>query len=173
MQIKEIKELIRLIEGSQIEEFELERAGTRIRVKKPSSTSSPVATPPPSPAREAGAAVGQAEGVREVEAGSAKRVEEASEPLHVFTAPIVGTFFLAHKPDSDPFVEPGSSVEPGQVICIIEAMKIFNQIESDIEGELVRILVENGQPVEYGEALFEIRLSSQSDVQEDSSSESR
>ena len=173
MQIKEIEELIRLIEGSQIEEFELERAGTRIRIKKPSSTSSPVTTPPPSAAREAGPAIGQAEGVREVGAGSEKGVEEASEPLHVFTAPIVGTFFLTHKPDADPFVEPGSSVEPGQVICIIEAMKIFNQIESDIEGELVRILVENGQPVEYGEALFEIRLSSQSDAQEDSSSESR
>ncbi len=170
MQIKEIEELIRLIERSQIEEFELERAGTRIRLKKPASA--PVA-PPPTAAREAGSAVEQAEGVSEVEVAPEKGLEAAAEPLHVFTAPIVGTFYLTPKPDADPLLEPGSPVEPGQVICIIEAMKIFNQIESDVEGELVRILVENGQPVEYGEALFEIRLSSQSDVQEDSSSESR
>ena len=168
MQIEEIEELIRLIERSQIEEFELERAGTRIRLKKPASA--PVAPSPPTAAREA---VEQAEGVSEVEVAPEKGLEAAAEPLHVFTAPIVGTFYLTPKPDADPLVEPGSPVQPGQVICIIEAMKIFNQIESDVEGELVRILVENGQPVEYGEALFEIRLSSQSDVQEDSSSESR
>ena len=173
MQIEEIEKLIRLIERSQIEEFELERAGTRIRLKKPASTSAPVATSPPTTAREAGSTVEQVESVSEVEVGPEKGVETAAEPLHLFTAPIVGTFYLTPKPDAEPLVEPGSPVEPGQVICIIEAMKIFNQIESDIEGELVRILVENGQPVEYGEALFAIRLSSQSDVQEDSSSESR
>ena len=170
MQIEEIEELIRLIERSQIEEFELERAGTRIRLKKPASA--PVA-PPPTAAREAGSAVEQAEGVSEVEVAPEKGLEAAAEPLHVFTAPIVGTFYLTPKPDADPLVEAGSPVQPGQVICIIEAMKIFNQIESDVEGKLVSILVENGQPVEYGEALFEIRLSSESDVQEDSSSESR
>ncbi len=169
MQIKEIEELIQLIERSQIEEFELERAGTRIRVKKATSAAPPVATAPAT-TREADSAVEPAEGVNlQPETG----VGEKAERLHVFTAPIVGTFFLTPKPDADPLVEPGSPVQIGQVICIIEAMKIFNQIESDIEGELVRILVENGQPVEYGEALFEIRLSSQSDVQEDSSSESR
>ena len=173
MQINEIEELIRLIERSQIEEFELERGGTRIRLKKPTRAWEPDAAPPPTPTREAGSAVEQAEGVGEVKVRPEEGVEEASEPLHVFTAPIVGTFYLLPKPDADPFVEPGSPVEPGQMICIIEAMKIFNQIESDVEGELVRILVENGQPVEYGEALFEIRLSSQSDVQEDSSSKSR
>ncbi len=173
MQIKEIEALIRLIERSQIEEFELERAGTRIRVKKPSGAPAPVVTSPPPgvPADEATA--GQSEGIGEDAAGPAQSAGRESERLHVFTAPIVGTFYLTLKPDADPFVEPGSPIRPGQVICIIEAMKIFNQIESDIEGELVRILVENGQPVEYGEALFEIRLSSQSDVQEDSSSESR
>lgn len=173
MEIEEIEELIRLIERSQIEEFELERKGTRIRLKKPASASAPVATSPPTAVREADSAVEQAEGVSEVEAGPEKGVEATAEPLHVFTAPIVGTFFLTPKPDADPLVEPGSPVEPGQVICIIEAMKIFNQIESDVEGKLVSILVKNGQPVEYGEALFEIRLSSESDVQEDSSSESR
>ncbi len=170
MQMKEIEELIQLIERSQIEEFELERAGTRIRVKKATSAAPPVAPPPPATAREAGSVVEPVEGV---EVQPEKEVEEEAEQLHVFSAPIVGTFYLTHKPDADPLVEPGSPVQTGQVICIIEAMKIFNQIESDVEGEVVRILVENGQPVEYGEALLEIRLSSQSDVQEDSSSESR
>ena len=170
MQIKEIEELIRLIERSQIEEFELERAGTRIRMKKPTSSAPPIATPPPAATQEVGSAAEPAEGV---EVHLEKGVEEETEPLHVFTAPIVGTFYLTPKPDADSLVELGSPVQTGQVICIIEAMKIFNQIESDVEGKLVRILVENGQPVEYGEALFEIRLSSQSDVQEDSSSESR
>ena len=163
MQIKEIEELIRLIERSQIDEFELERAGTRIRVKKAASAAPPAVT------REAVSAVEAAPDV----APPQERARDEAQPLHVFTAPIVGTFYLTPKPDADPLVEPGSPVQTGQVICIIEAMKIFNQIESDVEGELVRILVENGQPVEYGEALFEIRLSSQSDVQEDSSSESR
>jgi acetyl-CoA carboxylase biotin carboxyl carrier protein len=168
MQIKEIEELIRLIERSQIEEFELERAGTRILIKKANSAAPSTATPPPAAAGVVGSAE-QAEGVGiQLQEGV-----EPDEPLHVFTAPIVGTFYLTPKPDADPLVEPGSPVQTGQVICIIEAMKIFNQIESDVEGELVRILVENGQPVEYGEVLFEIRLSSQSDVQEDSSSESR
>ena len=166
MQIKEIEELIRLIERSQIEEFELERADTRILIKKANSAAPSTATPPPAAAGLVGSAE-QAEGV------GVQPQEGADEPLHVFTAPIVGTFYLTPKPDADPLVEPGSPVQTGQVICIIEAMKIFNQIESDVEGELVRILVENGQPVEYGEVLFEIRLSSQSDVQEDSSSESR
>ena len=170
MQIKEIEELIQLIERSQIEEFELERAGTRIRVKKATSVPPPVVTPPPATAREVGSAAAQAEGL---DVPPEKGVEAEAEPLHVFRAPIVGTFYLTPKPDADLLVEAGSPVHTGQVICIIEAMKIFNQIESDVEGELVRILVENGQPVEYGEALFEIRLSSQSDVQEDSSSESR
>ncbi len=170
MQLKEIEELVRLIERSQIEEFELERAGTRIRVKKATNAAPRVVTPPPATAREVTSATERAGGV---EVQPERGIEEEAEPFHVFTAPIVGTFYLTPKPDANPLVEPGSPVQTGQVICIIEAMKIFNQIESDVEGELVRILVENGQPVEYGEALFEIRLSSQSDVQEDSSSESR
>ena len=83
---------------------------------------------------------------------------DLDESLHLFEAPIVGTFYLSSKPDAPPFVEIGQQIQEGTVLCIIEAMKIFNQIESDIAGEVVRILVENGQPVEYGEALFELRL---------------
>ena len=83
---------------------------------------------------------------------------ELDESLHLFKSPIVGTFYLSSKPDAPAFVEIGQQVQEGTVLCIIEAMKIFNQIESDITGEIVRVLAENGQPVEYGETLFEIRL---------------
>jgi acetyl-CoA carboxylase biotin carboxyl carrier protein len=80
-----------------------------------------------------------------------------AEDLHIVKSPIVGTFYVAAGPDADPFVSIGSKVETGQVLCIIEAMKLMNEIESDAAGEIVRIFVENGHPVEYGEALFGIR----------------
>ncbi len=161
MQIEEIEELIRLIERSQIEEFELERKGTRIRIRKPSGgAAAPGPADPPPAARDETPPAGDAAVPGTVETGPAGAAGETAEQLHVFSAPIVGTFYLTPKPDAESLVEVGGTIEPGQVICIIEAMKIFNQIESDVEGELVRILVENGQPVEFGEALFEIRTSS-------------
>ena len=83
---------------------------------------------------------------------------QKEEANFFFEAPIVGTFYITPKPDADPFVKVGNQVENGTVLCIIEAMKIFNQIESDVEGEIIKILVENGQPVEYGQPLFEIRV---------------
>jgi acetyl-CoA carboxylase biotin carboxyl carrier protein len=96
----------------------------------------------------------------EVEVAPESPQEEVTEEeFHVFAAPIVGTFYITPKPDAEPFVQVGDKVSQSTVLCIIEAMKIFNQIESDVEGEIVSILVENGQPVEYGEPLFEIRLS--------------
>ena len=81
----------------------------------------------------------------------------AGEDFHVIKSPIVGTFYSAASPGADPYVSAGSRVEPGQVLCIIEAMKLMNEIESDVAGEVVRVLAENGQPVEYGQPLFGIR----------------
>ena len=150
MHIKEIRELIELIEESSVvEEFEMERAGVRIRIRKTLSTSAVPAsgelsaTPlapetsviasPPSPVTKA-------------------------EPHFVFEAPIVGTFYAASQPDAEPFVKIGDQVKSGSVLCVIEAMKIFNQIESDVDGEIIKILVENGQPIEYGQPLFEIKV---------------
>ncbi|MFY9804077.1 MAG: acetyl-CoA carboxylase biotin carboxyl carrier protein, partial [Candidatus Acidiferrales bacterium] len=80
-----------------------------------------------------------------------------SEDLHIVKSPIVGTFYTSASPGTEPFVAIGAKVESGQVLCIIEAMKLMNEIESDVAGEVVRIFVENGHPVEYGEALFGIR----------------
>lgn len=148
MQIKEISELIELIEGSAIEEFELERSGVRIRIRKGAgavqSRVTALEVPSDSP-------------VEVMPGGEPEGGTSTERPTKMFKAPIVGTFYSSPKPDAEPFVKIGDVVHKGSVVCIIEAMKIFNQIESDIEGEVVRILVENGQPVEYGEPLFEVR----------------
>lgn len=154
MQVKEIAELIEIIERSAIEEFELERSGVRIRVRKASPNAAPVKAIINSPS----------ETPEEAPAGAAPALAQvpSSEETtrHIFKAPIVGTHYLAPKPDAEPFVKVGDRVTKGAVLCIIEAMKIFNQIESDVDGVITRILVENGQPVEYGEPLFEIQLDS-------------
>lgn len=159
MQIKELEELIQLIERSEIEEFELERSGTKIKIRKSRSDEDTRAVLVPAPLGP-----GTPVPSTEIEASpdtSSPAMEtppDLDKSLHLFTSPIVGTFYLSSKPDAPPFIEIGQQIQEGTVLCIIEAMKIFNQIESDITGEVVRILAENGQPVEYGEALFEIRL---------------
>ena len=150
MNIKEIRELLQLIEEAAIEEFEMERSGVRIRIKKSGGSR------PDWPA--AGMETAD-QNTAQVAVGASKPPEE-KESLYIFKAPIVGTFYLTAKPDAEPFVRPGDHVTKGSVLCIIEAMKLFNQIESDVEGEVVRILQENGRPVEYGEPLFEIRAES-------------
>jgi acetyl-CoA carboxylase biotin carboxyl carrier protein len=150
MNIKEIRELIELIEQSNIEEFEMERSGVRIRISKtltgPLVTQRPTVVETPLPDSS--------------EKIPTEETPEKEESNHIFTAPIVGTFYLTPKPDAEPFVKAGDHVTESTVLCIIEAMKIFNQIECDIEGDIIRILVENGQPVEYGQPLFEIQVNS-------------
>lgn len=155
MKISEIKELIGLLEDSAIEEFEMEKSGVRIRLRKSVGRTAAAGSAEP-PAGEA-----EPNPVEAAALPAAVQKEAAGDQdLHLFTAPIVGTFYITPKPDAEPFVQVGTAVQPGKVLCIIEAMKIFNQIESDVEGEIVEVLVENGQPVEFGEALFKIRLSS-------------
>jgi len=149
MEINEIKELLEIIQDSTIDEFEMEKSGVKVKIKK-----SCVGTPLSEVPRQVLPAVAP---VTAPEAGPAAEKEE-EEGIHLFRAPIVGTFYLTPKPDADPFVEVGSRVTQSTVLCIIEAMKIFNQIECDVSGEIVKVLVENGKPVEYGEPLFKIRL---------------
>lgn len=148
MNIKEIRELIQLIEESAVEEFEMERAGVRIRVRKTPVSSLKDSTKNLQLSSE-DAPKTEVE-VLEVPPGKIQSNQ-------IFEAPIVGTFYLTPKPDAEPFVEIGDRVSKGTVLCVIEAMKIFNQIESDIDGVIVNILVESGQPVEYGQPLFEIQ----------------
>ncbi len=151
MQFKEIAELIEIIGRSSIEEFELERSGVRIRVRKSSPRSESIRD-------DAGTVAVQRQTREDVPEESSVLPAKKDETAHVFKAPIVGTFYLTPKPDADSFVKVGDRVGKGTVLCIIEAMKIFNQIECDVAGEISKILVDNGQPVEYGEPLFEIRV---------------
>ncbi|MFZ3214927.1 MAG: acetyl-CoA carboxylase biotin carboxyl carrier protein [Candidatus Acidiferrales bacterium] len=155
--LSEIEKLLDFMRKHGLEEFEYEREGFRIRLKKPSAAPASYAQAPPpeivvaAPAPHAAHAPSAAP-PREPAADAGR-----SEDLHIVKSPIVGTFYVAAGPDADPFVKVGSKVDVGQVLCIIEAMKLMNEIESDAAGEIVRVFVENGQPVEYGEALFGIR----------------
>jgi len=154
MNIKEIRELIALIEQSNIDEFEMERSGVRIRIRKtlpaPTIPGAEIATETTSTHPSA----------EKLIAETPEEEEEKEGEIYIFKAPIIGTFYLTPKPDAEPLVKPGDHVSENTVLCIIEAMKIFNQIECDREGEIIKILVENGQPVEYGQPLFEIQVKS-------------
>ncbi len=151
----EIKELMEYIENSSFVEFQLERAGFKIKLVKgsppaPAVPAGPVAAAPPPPAAVPAPAPGP-----DAAAARAAAIEAAN--VHVVKSPIVGTFYRSSGPGQRPFVEPGDQVKKGQILCIVEAMKLMNEIESDCDGEVLEALVANGQPVEYGEPLFKIR----------------
>jgi acetyl-CoA carboxylase biotin carboxyl carrier protein len=151
MNLKELKEIIDLVTSKDaIEELEIEKSGVRLRIRRASNHAGAHV---PSAAMSL-AAAGSAVSVPPVAVPAAI---EAEEELFYIKSPIVGTFYKAASPASEPFASVGDVVEKGSVVCIIEAMKLMNEIESDIAGEVVSILVENGQPVEYGEKLFAIR----------------
>jgi len=148
MTIDEIKELLVLFNESGVGELEIERDGERIRIRKAGQ----VAEYQVSPALTA--AVQPQEAVVSVESAAAAAAESAQI---LVKSPIVGTYYDAASPGSAPFVNVGDAVEPGQVLCIIESMKLMNEIEAETAGVIAAKLVENGRPVEYGEALFSIR----------------
>jgi acetyl-CoA carboxylase biotin carboxyl carrier protein len=149
----EIKELMEYIENSSFVEFELQREGFKIKLVKRPAPSANGAVP-------LGTAV-LAAPVPAAPQSSSEAVPRgpAAEPpdVHLVRSPIVGTFYRASGPGARQFVETGDRVKKGQVLCIVEAMKLMNEIESDCDGEVLEILVANGQPVEYGEPLFKIR----------------
>jgi acetyl-CoA carboxylase biotin carboxyl carrier protein len=152
MNLKELKELIELFQRSEIAELEFEKSGVRVRFKKEGSSppASPLPEEPPSAAAPSAAAHRpQSQPVP---------IASPSPPAGWLTliAPVVGTFYRAPAPDADPYVEVGAVVQKGQILCVIEAMKLMNEIESEWDGKIVEILVENAQPVEYGEPLFRI-----------------
>jgi acetyl-CoA carboxylase biotin carboxyl carrier protein len=162
MNQKELKELIEFLIEKDIAEFELERGDVKVRIKRAGehtvvhSHGEPrfYAVPPaPGPAPEMGAAPVAAAPVASVLAAA----PAPEEGLHTVKSPIVGTFYEAPSPGAPPFVKAGDMVEVGQVLCIVEAMKLLNEIESDFAGEIVKKLAVNGQPIEYGQELFVIR----------------
>jgi acetyl-CoA carboxylase biotin carboxyl carrier protein len=151
LSFKEIRDLIDLVAERGLSGLEIEQAGFRIRIEgvRPASSngSLPAGTVPAAPATAAGQSLLAPE-----------PAAEPAEDLHVITSPIVGTFYRSASPEADPFAEVGQKVSRGKILCIIESMKLMNEIESDVEGEIVEVYPRNGQPVEYGEKLFAIRL---------------
>jgi|SRR5437016_843230 len=151
MNLKELKEIIDIVIAREaIEELELEKSGVRLRIKRSSNHGVSHAPAPAAVAAVAGTATS-------TPPPPIPAATEVEEELFYIKSPIVGTFYQAPSPNVEPFVSVGDFVEKGSVICIIEAMKLMNEIESELAGEVVSILVENGQPVEYGEKLFAIR----------------
>ena len=162
MNQKELKELIEFLIEKDIAEFELERGDVKVRIKRSSEPAGSVSghetrifAVPTVPAPPADTATTQAAPARP---SSSKEIEPAvADDLNTVRSPIVGTFYEAPSPGAPPFVKPGDMVDVGQVLCIVEAMKLMNEIESDVAGEIVKKLVSNGQPIEYGQELFTIR----------------
>ena len=159
--IADLKQLIKFLKEYQVAEFDLDRGDLKIRLKFNQQESAPaglsdlarvLASTPASVAQAAAGAV-QATPV----AGSMTASADSDAGLHFVKSPIVGTYYGSPSPGAAPFVTPGDRVEKGQVICIIEAMKLMNEIESDATGEIVKCLVSNGQPIEFGQPLFSVR----------------
>lgn len=153
MKIEELKEILQILEDQAITEFELEQEGTKIRVRRAGRS--------PSASRASLPASAPAPGAPTVlEASAAASAPPAEAGLTIVKSPIVGTFYRAPDPNSPPFVSVGDSIKVGQVLCIIEAMKLMNEIEAEVAGEIVKVHHENGQPVQYGEPLFTVRAAS-------------
>jgi acetyl-CoA carboxylase biotin carboxyl carrier protein len=158
-EIGQIEELLRFMSAHNLEEFEYSRGDLKIRMKKPGHhvvVSAPVAAAAPAAEIVVPQPVAAAAAAEKAAAAESAR---AAEDLHVVKSPIVGTFYDAPSPGAEPFVKVGSRVEVGQTLCIVEAMKLMNEIEAETGGEVLRIFAENGQPVEYGQPLFGIRPS--------------
>ncbi len=144
----QIDEIVDFLERRGLEEFEFERDGLRVRLKRQSASpvmhiSASSAHAPATPA--------------EPPVTADAEPDDSDEGLHIVTSPIVGTFYEAPRPDAPVFVKVGDSVSKGQTLCIVEAMKLMNEIDSDVDGEIVRIYGQSGNPVEYGARLFAIR----------------
>jgi acetyl-CoA carboxylase biotin carboxyl carrier protein len=151
MDLAELKKLIRLFEDSKISELELEREGSRVRLSK----DSPYA-PAPYPVHHPVAASMAAHHSAPAPAQAAQAPVSAN---HIILSPMVGTFYRSAAPTTPSFVEEGDIIRKGQTLCIIEAMKLMNEIESEVAGKIVKIFPESGKPVEYNEPLFEIAVS--------------
>jgi acetyl-CoA carboxylase biotin carboxyl carrier protein len=167
----ELKELIAFLKENEIAEFDLDRGDLKVRLKFASAVVPPAASTSAldvatlarllssSPAAGVPAAPAMAQVAAHHPATPAAPAVEEEEKLHIIKSPIVGTFYESPSPGSSAFVSNGDHIEKGQVVCIVEAMKLMNEIEADASGEIVKRLVNNGQPVEYGQPLFAIRTS--------------
>jgi acetyl-CoA carboxylase biotin carboxyl carrier protein len=152
----ELRELAELVNEHGFTDFEFENENIRVRLSKaPAATFAPQPVAYAAPAVDAAAPPVAASPVAET--APAVAPTEPAEELFNITSPIVGTFYRSPGPDKEPYVKEGSQVTPASIVCIVEAMKLMNEIEAEVTGEVVKIFVENGQPVEYGQPLFGIR----------------
>ena len=152
-----IRKLIKMVEASNIDSLEVSSWGRKVRIQKTSthangSAPQGAAKPAAAPAVQVAAPVTDA-----VVSPAESRQAAPASGLHTIESPMVGTYYRAASPDSKPFVEVGDSIKAGQVVCIVEAMKLMNEIEADMDGTVEAILLDNGQPVEYGQDLFHIK----------------
>lgn len=154
MDLNLIKKLIKILEASEVTDLEVEENGTRVKLAKKVRVTQAVTIPQP----QIASPVNQQTSVAVSKTEEKKSTEETSN-LHEIKSPIVGTFYRAPAPDADSYVQVGDVVSAGTVLCIVEAMKLMNEIESDISGKIVKILVDNGKPVEYNQPLFLIEKS--------------
>lgn len=153
--IDDLKQLIEFLKQYQVAEFDLDRGDLKIRLKFAQESAPSAGLGDLARLIQSAPPAGH---VTHVQAAAAQpAAQEAEEELHVVKSPMVGTFYGSPSPGASPFISPGDSVEKGQVICIVEAMKLMNEIESDAAGQIVKCLVSNGQPIEFGQPLFTIR----------------
>lgn len=165
LKVQEIRELIKLVDQSSIDEFTYEYEGSKIKMKK-SAAENVKAVKPAVQITEAAPAVVQAVEAPAAPAPAKQQVVKEEPPvssnadaddLYKITSPMVGTFYVSPSPDADPYVKVGSKVTKDSIVCIVEAMKLFNEIEAEVNGEIVEVLVKNGQLVEYGQPLFAVK----------------
>jgi acetyl-CoA carboxylase biotin carboxyl carrier protein len=160
MEFDEINRILDMVREHELSEFELEREGFKIKIKKGMlvNASGPFAMPMVQHAAPAAPPVPMAAPPSPLEAVPSPPPPQSDEvDFAIVKSPIVGTFFRAAEPNAPPFVDVGAVVKKGEVLCIIEAMKLMNEIDSEYDGEIVKVYVENGQPVQYGERLFAIK----------------
>jgi acetyl-CoA carboxylase biotin carboxyl carrier protein len=157
MDLDLIKKLVKIVDASGVTDLEIEESGLKIKIAK-KIRNTQVVTQPQVPVIPSQPVVNSAAAeVKEMDEKKAE-IEIPAANLHEIRSPIVGTFYRAPAPDADSYVQVGAVVSPGSVLCIVEAMKLMNEIESDVSGKIIKILVENGKPVEYNQPLFLIEL---------------
>lgn len=155
--LSEIKDLVKLVDESSIDELEIEKEGARIRIARNQSLAAAVThmsnvLPAAQPA-----AVLQQPVANEAGQAPVQQEQQVNSSLHTIASPMVGTFYVAPAPDAPPFVKKGDKVAPDTIVCIVEAMKLMNEIEAEVKGEIVDVLVEDGQLVEFGQPLFLVK----------------
>jgi acetyl-CoA carboxylase biotin carboxyl carrier protein len=157
MDLEIIKKLVKIVDSSSVTDLEIEESGLKIKIAK-KIRSSQVVTQAQIPVASTQPVIQPTASVAGEGAKQKTEAEPIAANLHEIRSPIVGTFYRAPAPDADSYVQVGAIVSPGSVLCIVEAMKLMNEIESDVSGKVVKILVENGKPVEYNQPLFLIEL---------------